>query len=160
MGWLPKRLTNVTWLVTKCFDLKTGLPWQREFTSYTENFEVLKIMNVKGLCWDTATIFWLEPKFELGDNLIMVWGFFNRLCCIWDCGSECILVVVYLVGSGSYNKRYFVRPKKIIGKSQGKHWIIYIDRNVATLLKRRWPLERVTVKQRFYCSYLGSVQYS
>ena len=53
-------------IVTKCFDLNTGLPRQREFTSYTENFEVLKIMNVKGLWWDTATIFFgFEANFEL-----------------------------------------------------------------------------------------------
>ena len=43
-----------------------------------------------------------EANFELGENPIMEWSFCNRLCCIWDCGLECTLVIVYLfVGSGS-----------------------------------------------------------
>ena len=46
--------------------------------------------------------FGLEVNFELRDNPITELSFCIKLGCIWDCGSECILVVVYLcMGSGS-----------------------------------------------------------
>ena len=41
--------------------------------------------------------FAFEVNFELGDNPIMEW-FCNRLYCIWCCGLECILPVVYVQG--------------------------------------------------------------
>ena len=77
----------------------------REFTPNTKKF--LRVLKIKGctrtVVWcDTATIFWLWGTFWVENNPIMEWSFWNRFCCIWDCGLECILVIVYLsMGSGS-----------------------------------------------------------
>ena len=90
-----------------CHKILKNIFLHGKFTSYTGNFELLKIKAYSKTGGGIQLqYFGFEASFGLRDISLMEWSFCNRLCkrlcCIWDCGLECILVVVYhSLGSGS-----------------------------------------------------------
>ena len=71
---------------------ETSVP--RLFQVKQQRAALLKIKDVPVLWWDTTQIFWLWSKFQVEGQPNNGMKFLDRLCCIWDCGLEYLLVVV------------------------------------------------------------------
>ena len=67
--------------------------------SHREKFEGLESKRcTRIVVGNSYNLLTLKQILSWGDNPIMEWRFCNKLCCIWDRGLKCILIVVYLYG--------------------------------------------------------------